>query len=251
MIIKTLKKYAHKVFNLFGFDIMKRSHFDTGLADHLKTVLKNRKIDCVLDVGANIGQYGNFLRNIGFNGYIVSFEPIQSVYDELCRQSVHDPKWLCYNLALSDQAQSKEINIYPDTQFSSFLDASDYSKKTWHELNIVSTEMVNLVRLDDVLDEIKNQTACQNFYLKMDTQGFDLNIFRGALESLRDIKAIQSEIALIYVYNNMDDSYDVLKEYHKNGFFISNMSVINREKSLAVIEYDCVLVRRSDENNEF
>jgi hypothetical protein len=42
----------------------------------------------------------------------------------------------------------------------------------------------------------------------------------------------------------MPDTYEVLREFHAHNYFISGMYPINRDESLAVIEYDCVLVRR-------
>ena len=43
----------------------------------------------------------------------------------------------------------------------------------------------------------------------------------------------------------MGKIYDVLQEYHLFDYFISGMYPINRDESLAVIEYDCVMVKRS------
>ena len=71
-----------------------------------------------------------------------------------------------------------------------------------------------------------------------------INVFRGAVESLEKIPSIQSELSLIAIYDDMLPAYDILKEFHQQGFFISGMYPINRDESLAVIEYDCVLVKR-------
>lgn len=239
-----IKKSIHKTANAFGFDVIKTGHFDQGLGSHLVKVFKSRNIDCVLDVGANIGQYGKYLREIGYTGYIVSFEPVGSAFDELARSSESDPKWICYNVALGDQAQSKEINVYEGTQFCSFLDISDYAKNVWDDVGAATKEIVKTVRLDDIFTDLKHKTLCRNYYLKLDTQGYDLNVFNGAKESLAHVPAMQSELSLISVYDGMQDPYVSLGEYHKSGFFISGMFPINVDQSLAVIEYDCVLVKR-------
>lgn len=243
-ITSSIKKSVHKAFNLFGFDLIKSGHFDQALGTHLLKVFSSRQIDCVLDVGANIGQYGLFLREIGYSGHIVSFEPVKSVFDELLKHSENDPKWTCFNVALSDESKLNEINVYEGTQFSSFLDISEYAKNLWDDVGTATKEIVKTVRLDDVFPEMKGQLQCGHFYLKLDTQGFDLNVFRGAKESLRHIHAMQSELSLISVYDGMGRSFAGIEHYHDAGFFISGMFPINVEKSLAVIEYDCVLVKR-------
>ena len=243
-MIKWLKTKAHKLFNVFGVDVIKLGHFDQELGKHLSKVFKSREIDRVLDVGANSGQYAKYLREIGYTGYIVSFEPVKSAFDQLLINAGNDSKWLCHNLALGNEAQTQRINVFEDTQFSSFLDASDYSKALWATTRQSSTEVVAVARLDEVFDSIKDATGCQNFYLKLDTQGFDLKVFLGAGESLRHIHAMQSELSLISVYDGMERSFAGFEQYIDAGFFISGMFPINIEPSLAVIEYDCVLVKR-------
>jgi len=58
------------------------------------------------------------------------------------------------------------------------------------------------------------------------------------------VQALQTELSLISVYEGMPRSYDVLQDFHDREFFISGMYPINRDPSLAVIEYDCVLVKK-------
>jgi FkbM family methyltransferase len=239
-----MKNMVRDVVNRLGYDVVKRRNSNDTLASHLINVFSVKNIDCVLDVGANSGQYGKFLREIGFKGHIVSFEPVKSVFDQLEAAAKSDSKWICYHLALGEQKEDKTINVYSSTVFSSFLEATDYSKGIWNSLNTSNVETVHVERLDDLFQDIRGRTGCSAFYLKMDTQGFDISVFRGALGSLPRVMALQSEVALISVYKDMPDAYDVLKEFHAHNYFISGMYPINRDESLAVIEYDTVLVRR-------
>jgi FkbM family methyltransferase len=238
-------KLARALLNRAGFDLIRTKHQHGSLDAHLRNLFDAKAIDCVLDVGANSGQYGTFLRQLGFDGYIVSFEPVRSVFSKLEHTAARDRKWLCYNLALGDDAGEKEINVYSSTVFSSFLSANDYSKGIWKSLNSVAPELVSVVRLDDIFAEIEQRTACTSVYLKMDTQGFDRNVFNGALNSLGKVLAMQSELSLLSVYEGMPFAYDVLNEYHARDYYISGLYPINRDDSLAVIEYDCVLVRKN------
>lgn len=240
-----IKKTLRQLINRTGFDVVRTRNQHDGLAAHLRNVFAAKQIDCVLDVGANSGQYGTFLREIGFEGHIVSFEPVSSVFTRLQQTAAGDGKWHCHAVALGDEPGAKTINVYQSTVFSSFLNASDYSKGIWTSLNNVTPEDVQVARLDDMFDEIAQRTGCRSFYLKMDTQGFDRNVFRGALKSLGAVQALQSELSLLSVYDGMPPAYDVLGEFHAQGFFISGMYPVNRDESLAVIEYDCVLVKKT------
>src|SRR5882672_4717902 len=72
------------------------------LGTHLAAIFDRLKIDCVLDVGAHVGQYGRFLRNIGYTGHIVSFEPVRANFARLERRSERDAKWTIHRLALGN-----------------------------------------------------------------------------------------------------------------------------------------------------
>ena len=124
-----MKNYFRKLVNKAGFDLVRLKNSHGSFDVHLNNVFKKYSIDCVIDVGANSGQYGTFLRSIGFNGWIVSFEPVKSVFEKLVENAKKDKKWICYNMALGDKSEKKIINVFSSTVFSSFLDANDYSRE--------------------------------------------------------------------------------------------------------------------------
>lgn len=101
------------------------------------------------------------------------------------------------------------------------------------------------MRLDELFQELTAKTAGTRFFLKMDTQGYDRNVFAGALGSLERVKGLQSELSLLPVYDGMPRGYDVLEEFHAHDYFVSGMYPVNRDDSMAVIEYDCVLVKKA------
>ena len=237
-------KGLRRLINRTGFDVVRISAFHRDFSEHLKRVLDANQIDAVIDVGANKGQYAAMLRQIGFRGHIYSFEPVSSIYAELCRVSKEDRKWHCFNLALGDEVGEKQINVYDSHVFSSFLEANDYSKAIWKSLNGVTPERVKVARLEDIFDTLPEKEECHRFMLKLDTQGFDLQAFRGTGTYLDQISVLQTELAMIAIYDAMPDPFATLAEYSSKGFCVSGMYPINRDVSQAVIEYDCVMVRR-------
>jgi FkbM family methyltransferase len=240
-----MKNIVRTTVNRLGFDVVRLTNVNNDLAGHLLNVLTLNNIDCVIDVGANAGQYGQFLRGLGYLGFIVSFEPVKAAYERLQATASGDDKWLTYHLALGDKAEKKIINAYKSSVFSSFLNANEYSKGIWNSLETVTPEEVNVRRLDDIFAELVDRTNGTSFFLKMDTQGYDINVFIGGLASLSRVNGIQSEVSLIPVYDGMPPAYEVLNKFHEQDFYISGMYPINRDAaSLAVIEYDCVMVKR-------
>lgn len=250
-MLKSLKFAVHRLMNRVGFDIIRLRNSNADFPRHLMNVIDAYNIDCVIDVGANAGQYGKFLREIGYRGHIVSFEPVGSVFNLLKEQCATDDKWSCHNLALGDKNETKIINVYKSTVFSSFLAANEYSKKIWQSLEDVTPESVSVVKLEDVYMDLVGCLGGANCMLKLDTQGYDRYAFEGAKGCIKHIRALQSELSLIPVYDGMVEVYEVLKVFNNSGFYISGMYPINRDESLAVIEYDCVLVKREQKVARF
>ncbi len=63
-------------------------------ADHLRgLLLVELGVDLVIDVGANVGQYGTQLRDWGYRGRIMSFEPMRDEYAALSRLAEADGNW--------------------------------------------------------------------------------------------------------------------------------------------------------------
>ena len=206
-----MKKILRKLFSKTGFDVIKTKNLHNDLSKHLLNVLVDKDIDCIIDVGANSGQYGEFLREFGYTGHIVSFEPVGAVFEKLKENCEQDDKWSCYQIALGDKNEEKVINVYKSTVFSSFLEANEYSKNIWNSLEDVIPETVMVCRLDEVFDKMIGSLGCTNHILKLDTQGYDKFAFDGARGSLTNISVLQSELSLISIYEGMDNVYDVLK----------------------------------------
>lgn len=52
-------------------------------ARHFKKLLDLYRIDCILDVGANLGQFREFAVNAGWDGPVLSFEPVKESYEAI------------------------------------------------------------------------------------------------------------------------------------------------------------------------
>ncbi|HSC47142.1 MAG TPA: FkbM family methyltransferase, partial [Gammaproteobacteria bacterium] len=73
-------KLHKELAKLFGWELLHIRKDQPSLGSHLCQLFAKLDIDCVLDVGANQGQYGAMLRKAGYRGRIVSFEPVAKTY---------------------------------------------------------------------------------------------------------------------------------------------------------------------------
>jgi FkbM family methyltransferase len=208
----------------------------------LRWVLQRQRVNHVIDVGANTGQFGKFMRSI-YSGRMSSFEPVSSAYDKLRQATRNDPSWEVYKLALGSKADIANIHVAPRSNFSSFLQTNDYCVTRFGERTVgTQEESVRVRRLDKVLEDISAQHTDERIYLKMDTQGFDIEVFRGLGEMLPRVVALQSEVSLIPIYERMPHWTECIETFEKAGFGIAGMFPVNRDQG-RVVEYDCVLTR--------
>ncbi|HAL39724.1 MAG TPA: FkbM family methyltransferase [Polaromonas sp.] len=217
-------------------------HFE--LSTHLQDIFIRKKIDCVFDIGANIGQYHDFLRNeVDYRGHIISFEPIQKLANHLLQCSQSDPLWHIYPFALGAEAGEAVINIMTSDDFSSFLEPNNAQTPEFSTANrIETTQTVSIRRIDDVMPEIRQNFNFKNLYLKIDTQGFDLEVIKGARNSLRDMAAIQCEVSVIPIYKGMPDYSTTITTLKELGFDLSGLFPVTRDEHLRIIEFDCISV---------
>lgn len=238
-----------RISQLFGYDLVhiKRNH--PSLESHLTFLLGELKTDVVFDVGANRGQFGTLLREIGYAGYILSFEPLSDAYQKLKQASAGDDKWHTYHFALGSVSETTEINFTNASEYTSFLDPSEYGKEVRSsQVQITEKEIVEVRRLDDLFEEVTSKCAGTNqqFFLKMDTQGFDQEVFKGAEKSIEQIDGLQSEIAILPLYDGMPDYVESLVAFRKKGFELTGLFPVSRdEQSLILIEMDCVMRRKN------
>ncbi|MDD9304538.1 MAG: FkbM family methyltransferase [Desulfobacter sp.] len=204
-------------------------------------------IDLVLDVGANNGGYGTMLRQMGYKGHIISFEPVKRCYKALQETIGNDKKWIAHNFALGPEDKVLTINVPRSNDFASFLDVTDGAKEIWAtDFSAMAQEQVQVKALDQVFEFlVRDLGEKRNIFLKMDTQGFDLEVFKGAEQSIQNIQGIQSEISVIPIYENMPDYIESLSCFRENGFELTGLYPVSRNmQTLLVVEFDAVMIKQ-------
>lgn len=158
------------------------------------------KINLLLDIGANIGYYSHCIRNMGYNGRIISFEPLTDAYTKLKKISSKDSLWESVNMALGDKDTDADINISANSVSSSFLNMLPTHIDSAPNSEYISKETVVVRKLDSIFNDYYRQN--DKVFLKIDTQGYEKKILEGAEISLNQISCIQLEMSLVNLYEN-------------------------------------------------
>lgn len=186
------------IFRSLGYDICGFVPISHPVA-RKKWILESKSIDTVLDVGANIGQYAKYLRSdVGYKGKIISFEPMSLAFSQLKLTSAGDPRWKLENYALGDSSSQQQINISENSHSSSILEMLPSLEKAAPDAKYLSKEPIQIRTLDSVFSDLCD--PADKIFMKIDTQGFEEKVLKGAEASLPRIDAIQLELSLVPLY---------------------------------------------------
>jgi FkbM family methyltransferase len=213
--------------------------------EHVAWILRELGVNCVLDVGANRGQYALGLRNAGYTGRIISFEPLGHFAQELEKHAGDDPDWHVVRAALGSSDNEAEMMVAGgEGKMSSFRSPSEFGKSWSRNLSSEHKESVAVRRLDGLYDDLVAGLDDPRVYLKLDTQGYDLEAFAGAGDRIDDVIGMQSEVACVPIYDDMPRLPQQLEVYERAGFELTGMYPVTIDRtSLRVIEFDAIMIR--------
>jgi FkbM family methyltransferase len=174
------------------------------------------KVDLVVDVGANCGQYAAWIRQAGFNGAIHSFEPLSDPYADLRARAASDPGWRTSRLALGNADGMVELRVAADSASSSLFEPEPRHLRVSPLAAPVRTETVRMARLATVWPEVVR--GYERVYLKIDVEGGELNVLRGAAPILERVFLVEVEASLVPLFRGTALFLDVAAYLTGTGY---------------------------------
>jgi FkbM family methyltransferase len=176
----------------------------------------------VLDVGANEGQFGLFLRRQGYRGRIVSFEPNPDAFGELCKLASRDKAWEAWNIGLGSEPGQMTLNVAELSQYSSLLKPTTELIKRDRTAQLVREQVVVIDTLDRLCE---SQVVCdERSLLKIDTQGYELQVLHGASATLRNVCGVQLELSVRNLYDQQPLIEQMIPHMRRLGFAVYSLN---------------------------
>lgn len=207
---------------------------DTRLSRYRSYLLDKHKIETVIDVGANQGQFGSRLRRSGYRGFISSFEP-SPAFESLKQVVNHDNKWQIFNVALGKEKGPAEMNIASNGNLSSSLKRPTGILKEF-PLEFQSGHKINMERLDDVV------TLTKEAYLKIDVQGFEFEVLEGATKTMSHLIAVEFEAALTPLYEGEHTFVELDTYLREYGFIAAMIAPTHWSKTGELLSLDSIYI---------
>jgi FkbM family methyltransferase len=176
--------------------------------------------DLVIDVGANKGQFATFARHVFPGAQIVSFEPLEGparIFEMVFR---HDRRTKLIRAALGVERGSLAMYVTERDDSSSPLEVTQAQRDAF------GTKVVERrdVPCGPLSDFIKQEDFGDQNLLKIDTQGYELEVLKGASSLLSRFAAIYCEVSYVELYKGQALAQDVIsylrtQEFHPVAAF--------------------------------
>jgi len=200
------------------------------------------QLGTIIDAGANQGQFAIAASHFYPHACIHSFEPLPDVYPILQRNTRHVSSITTYNMALGNSTGTLEFYSNAYSHASSALQVSELQKNMLPKTATSHKIETPVERLDDLSNQL-HLTA--PVLLKMDVQGFEKEVLKGAAQSLAQIDYLLFESSFIQMYDGeplFDEMHDFVKAL---GFeLIAPVGFLQSEK-LQILQMDLLYKRKS------
>ena len=193
-----MKKIIKKIARNFGINISRYCPSNIEIAQLVNT-LKMTGINVVFDIGANEGQFAKEIREHGYSGKIISFEPLTSARKNLLAFAALDLGWHVHEQsAIGNQNGEIEIHIAGNSVSSSVLPMLESHSSAAVGSTYVGSERVPIFKLDSIANKYLDKNS--NLFVKIDTQGYEWQVLDGANESLKRAQGVLCELSLVPLY---------------------------------------------------
>lgn len=192
-VVNLVRKSLRK----FDLAFVRYDHRYHPLARRMR-LLKDHRVDLVFDIGANNGGWATGLRDLGYSGRIVSFEPLSEAFAMLVNRSAKDPNWDAVRMGFGDTEGEGVLHIAGNSESSSMLPMLPLHTSVLPSSKYVGSETVPLTTLDTAVREYSQPS--RKLFVKIDAQGCEPKILSGARASADKIVGLQIEMSLSPLY---------------------------------------------------
>ncbi|HYK34378.1 FkbM family methyltransferase [Alloacidobacterium sp.] len=214
--MSAIKSFAKRRFHSFGYDV-RRFYPLQCEAFRLGRMLETHEVNLVFDVGANIGQFAQSLRKLGYRGRIVSFEAQSEARDQLLHVASLDPLWeVAPKAAIGAEDGEIELHLAGNSISTSVLPMLDSHLRLGPDSKYVRTERVPLRRLDTIGTGYLQPDS--NLFIKADVQGYEGEVLKGATGLWSRVVGLHLEMLFVPLYAGQSSYKELICDLNTLGF---------------------------------
>lgn len=196
----------------------------------------------IFDVGANTGQFAIGAMAAFPEAQIISYEPGSRAFGQLQHTFANDSRVKLINKAVGDITGETMLHVTNADQSSSLLELGDGHLKAYPEIKESGQEPVQVITLEN---EIRHISPQKPILLKIDTQGFEMQVLRGAGEVLEYIQWIVFETTTQPMYQGEATFDEILPWLQERGFVFQGPIELHVNPSGKPCQFDALFEKRT------
>jgi FkbM family methyltransferase len=179
-VFKQFTRIARAIGNVFGVDIVrwKSAPFGYNLQNDIRRIClgMSRRVDVIFDVGANIGQTSVAAKSNYPAARIFAFEPTPDAFALLQKNVANLSGVQTYNFALGSEPGSAKLFLHQDSRINSLI------RDTQFDQRFGASDVQEIICEVTTLDLFCAKEGIERInLLKIDTEGFELSVLKGAI----------------------------------------------------------------------
>lgn len=217
--LERLASFVNGVLRARGYELRRYDYGNT--AYQAQKALMDKRIDTVVDVGANRGQYGGMIVRNRPDVAIRSFEPLPDAFKDLEALTKSHMNWTAYNVALGRSRAVKPLTIAGNSESSSLLEMNALHVEAAPTSAPIGRVEVPVKTLDDYFNILG-----KDLFLKVDTQGFEAEVIAGASKVLEKTRYVQLEISFASLYEGAPRPDALIRQMRDSGFEVHTLNPV-------------------------
>ncbi len=193
----------------------------------------------VLDVGGHHGQFTLFALERFPAAQIVTFEPQAEGVAKIRSVTSGEPRVRIENFALGEQPGTAELNISKRSDSSSLLPIGEGQTTAFPGTEAATTETIQVETLDNLLPDAPERPAL----LKIDVQGFELDVLKGGQRTLSAIDAVFVECSFVELYSGQPLIGEIVAFLAERGFALAGVFGVSYDAQGRCLQADCLFRR--------
>jgi len=245
-LMHSIKSFLKYLFNSCGYDVRKRTHPGLDSVWDIKQIYAGRQLKTIFDLGAHVGETAcSYAENFQCAS-IHSFEPHPQTFCLLQANVRRFPNVNTLNVAVGEKEGTVALHVNQFSATNSLLPNVNELKEgaVAAAMRPVGKVTISLCSLDSYC---RDQNVSFIDLLKMDVQGYELHVLRGARRLLAEgrIALIYSEVQFEALYEGQAYFQDVYAELMRHGIQLVDLYGHNRSLYSALRWCDALFVNPS------
>ncbi len=205
------------------------------------------EIDLLIDVGAHKGKFSNAFNALVKTKRIICFEPNDALHEEINANN-KGTKLEVFSFGLAEHEGRSVYFEHEDTSMNSIVESDKQvlaEKFPYDNPELLKKKEIDILTLDIFMKKFEtSHTSGESIFLKIDTQGSELNILKGAVNTLKDVRGCLVEQMFVNAYKSDYKFNDLLTFMIQNRFELAGVTSITKRKSFELSSADFLFIKK-------